>query len=137
MRPAVYDDSVWVCEATGVVVLIYVDDLVVTGSDEACVGLLTALRDRFECTDWVALMGGTELNPLVFLGHQLWVEKGSLVISQTEYAKCLMQRFGMQNANGLVSLPSDGFVTAITAILPEAESCSSEEHSWHRSVHLH
>jgi len=131
LRPGVYDDSVWVCEATGVVVLIDVDDLVVTGSDVECVKLLTALRGCFECTNWVALISSTELDPLVFWGHQLWVEKGRLVISQTEYVKCLMQRFGMQNAKGLASLPSDEFETTKLA---EAESCSAEEHSWYRSV---
>ena len=40
--------------------LIYVDDLMVTGSDEECVKFLTALRDRFGCTDWVALMESTD-----------------------------------------------------------------------------
>jgi len=42
-----------------------------------------------------------------------------------------MQRFGMQNAKGLASLPSDEFETTK---LSDAEGCSAEEHSWYRSV---
>ena len=131
LHSVVDDDSVWVCGTTGVVVLVGIVDLMVMGSDDKCAELMQALRGQFDNTDWVALLSGTGIDPCVFLGHQLWAERGNLVISQCEYVKCLMQRFGMQNAKGLASLPSDGF--GITK-MSEADSFSSEEHSWFRSV---
>eukprot|EP00399_MALV-I-05_sp_L67-4_P000114 gene114-25_t len=130
-RPARYDDSVWVHEPTGINVLIYVDDLVVCGDDAECRMLLTSLREKFTCTEWVALADASPADPLVFLGHCMWLHNGRLVVSQELYAEALLARFGLSDCKGLASLPSDEFESVW---LTEAEPCSKEDHSWLRSV---
>eukprot|EP00399_MALV-I-05_sp_L67-4_P000175 gene175-96_t len=130
-RPARYDDSVWVHEPSNVVVLLYVDDLVVCGPEESCLKLLTCLRERFVCTAWVSLSDATSDDPLVFLGHALWLSRGRLMVSQEAYVLSLLARFGLTECSGLTTLVSDEFESVW---LREGPLASAEEHSWYRSV---
>ena len=68
---------------TGVQVLLYVDDLLVKGSDVASAGFHAALGRRFECKDETYLTVDT---PLEFLGFQIELEvvEGETAIYMTQ-----------------------------------------------------
>ncbi|XP_043714849.1 uncharacterized mitochondrial protein AtMg00810-like [Telopea speciosissima] len=81
------------------IVLLYVDDMIITGNDEGEVAKLRAeLSIRFEMRD----LG--ELNH--FLGLEVEKVNDGIFLSQKGYAKKLIERFGI-NSSKLCSTPLD------------------------------
>ncbi|XP_043720816.1 uncharacterized mitochondrial protein AtMg00810-like [Telopea speciosissima] len=86
-------------ESLHMIVLLYVDDMIITGNDEGEVAKLRAeLSIRFEMKD----LG--ELNH--FLGLEVEKVNDGIFLSQKGYAKKLIERFGI-NSSKLCSTPLD------------------------------
>lgn len=112
-KTLVYDDCVLVRD-DGIAVMLYVDDLVVTAPREIGDKFMSDLMKRFDCTEPCRLSDATRDKPLDLLGHAVWVESGEkgkkiIHVSQLEYAKKLVARFGMDGANPLTSLRSEDY----------------------------
>ena len=77
-----YDSTVFVRD--GLLILLYVDDVVVIGRDAATAdGFLERLRSRFDCTEPVKLEECTRESPLRFLTHEVYEdEQGRLHIQK-------------------------------------------------------
>lgn len=115
-RSSLLDDAVWICESTGCVALLYVDDLLVLGEDEIARKFLTELQEKFKCTPFIALDDCDEKSPLDFLGHHLWLsrdaitQKVSLQISQQQYCEQILKHFGLENCSALRTLKREDFI---------------------------
>lgn len=131
-----YDDTVFMNEKTGVKCFVYVDDVFCLGPNKECIKFLTLLRKRFRCTDWCPLATATKQNPLMFLGHALWMEQDEngtnvLRISQQAYVEELLKRFGMEDCNGLSTLRPEMYDHAY---LMDAEALKPSEISSLRGI---
>lgn len=129
------DDSILLNDK-GIKILLYVDDLVVLGPRDQCISVLQDISRRFTCTDWIDLSLATRECPLLFLGHELFLENNveggqDLIVSQALYSRTLLSRLGYLDCKALRSLPADEFSFAY---LNAAEKVGPEEHKWFRSV---
>lgn len=131
-RASRLDDTVWIGE-NGVKILLYVDDLIVLGEREIAEKFLWELRAKFVCTDWVKLTERTREDPMLFLGHELFVETDngelSLVINQHIYTQQLLQRFGLEGAKGIRNLRQEEFTREF---LWSGNKLNEAEHRWFR-----
>ncbi|KAK4081277.1 uncharacterized protein Triagg1_2809 [Trichoderma aggressivum f. europaeum] len=74
------------------IVAVYVDDIVITGTDEQVVSFKTLLSTRYKCKD---------LGPCRYLlGLEVTQTSQQITISQSGYVKRILQRFGMANSKG-------------------------------------
>lgn len=107
------DDTVWVDRKRNLRVLLYVDDLIMLGDRPALEALIKGVSERFDCTQAKFLRSSSREEPLLFLGHNLWLEVGSdrkeyFHVSQEEYAREVLKNFGMGECRPLLSLnPGD------------------------------
>ena len=73
-----------------VIILLYVDDLVITGDHTHDIEITKdQLKQVFEIID-LGLMH-------YFLGIQVWQEEGRIVVSQTKYALDVLKKFNMSD----------------------------------------
>lgn len=83
------------------------------GPRDKCTSFLASLKDRFECTEEFDLEAACKTSPLMFLGHELWIEwrdgQRVLRVSQERYTEQMLGRLGYQGCNGLKSLNPDDF----------------------------
>ncbi|MBR58416.1 MAG: hypothetical protein CMH54_10395 [Myxococcales bacterium] len=88
-----YDSTVFVRD--GLLILLYVDDVVVIGRDAATAdGFLERLRSRFDCTEPVKLEECTRESPLRFLTHEVYEdEQGRLHIAQELYVALMLEKW--------------------------------------------
>jgi transposase InsO family protein len=88
------DPCVFVHMRSGVVLLLYVDDLLLTGTGNSTVitAAVAELARRFS----VKNLGAVQW----FLGMSVSVEPGCVVVHQDAYVRILLERFGMLNCNG-------------------------------------
>lgn len=76
------------------VVSLYVDDLIFAGNDEVmCAEFKSSMQNEFEMTD----LGKMKF----FLGVEIYQGDDGIHISQTKYAKEILERFGMENCNSV------------------------------------
>jgi hypothetical protein len=82
-----------------VIVVLYVDDLILTGNDDGLIlWLKNELCKEFEMKD---------LGPLhYFLGLEVWQDKNQLVLTQAKYAMEVLKQFKMENCKP-ISTPMD------------------------------
>ncbi|AAD21687.1 Strong similarity to gi/3600044 T12H20.12 protease homolog from Arabidopsis thaliana BAC gb/AF080119 and is a member of the reverse transcriptase family PF/00078 [Arabidopsis thaliana] len=88
------DPSLFVCHQDGKILylLLYVDDILLTGSDQSLLeDLLQALKNRFSMKD----LGP----PRYFLGIQIEDYANGLFLHQTAYATDILQQAGMSDCN--------------------------------------
>ena len=72
--------------ADGAVIVVYVDDLMVFHVDRGCLDeLLGQIRARFDATPPWYLADATRDAPLDFLGHNIWLEGGAIVIGMARF----------------------------------------------------
>jgi len=102
------DHNVYIHTIFKLILLLYVDDLVITApSLEDVNWIRSLLHEEFEITD---------LGPLtVFLGIEIRRNRQlrSLHISQQQYIQTILMRFGMSNA-AIISTPADPLVHLTT-----------------------
>lgn len=112
-RQSKLDDTCWINEAKNVRILLYVDDLIVIGNRAEAELFLSGLQSRFSCTPPKWLDEATEADPLLFLGHQLWLSEVAgtrhFNVSQTDYVHLMLQRYEMLECRPLVGLDADEF----------------------------
>ena len=86
---------------TVVIITLYVDDLLVIGSNARVIETIKKLKDKFQMSD----LGDVTL----VLGMQVTRDrkKGTLTISQEDYTKSILARFGMENSKPS-SIPGTG-----------------------------
>lgn len=79
-----------------VVIVLYVDDLLITGDDDDLVQQMKdALKSEFEMTDLGLLH--------YFLGIEVYQEPGEIFISQQKYAKEILKAFGMDDCKPIAT----------------------------------
>jgi hypothetical protein len=88
------DPCVFVHVSTGVILLLYVDDLLITGSEQE--ELLTAAVKQLESRFTVRDLGTVRW----FLGMNIKVLPGRVELNQDAYVRILLERFGMADCNG-------------------------------------
>ena len=96
-----YDPNLYFATKEGkrVFILLYVDDLLITGDDEQRIGALKdALKKEFEMTD----MGLAS----IYLGAEIRRLHNGILVTQTGYIQKLLERFGMTACNSS-QLPMD------------------------------
>lgn len=96
-----YDNCIWINESTGVLIAIYVDDILVTGPSEDKIDFVkTQLKEEFEMTD------SNEVD--FFLGIQVrrGGGKGGYAWSQEHYIEKLLEQWEMRNCEP-VKTPMD------------------------------
>jgi hypothetical protein len=87
-----YDPDLYVknCNGDIIMVVLYVDDLIITGSNLSQVyDFKKQLKKAFDITDLGLLH--------YFLGIQVWQEKDRILLSQPKYALDLLKKFKMEN----------------------------------------
>lgn len=87
------DSSLFVRNVCGSItyLLLYVDDIILTGNDRAYIdSLVSQLRVVFDMTDLGTLT--------YFLGLEVKHQSTNIFVSQTKYATDLLAKFGMANA---------------------------------------
>lgn len=134
-RVCTLDDSVYL-GPDGLKVLVYVDDIIVLGESSKCIQFLQKMRKKFVCTEWISLDSATRASPLMFLGHEMFLEinnygKEELIVSQNLYARVLLARLGFEDCKGLKTLLSEDFYYDA---LHCGEKASAEDHRWFRGV---
>jgi len=109
---ATYDNTVFVRE--GLIVLLYVDDVIVIGRTEGIADSFVAeFSKRFDCTAPVCLEKATEDEPFRFLTHEIYPEgTGSLHIGQGVYVDMLLDKWGMSEVAERRELKPDHYVDA-------------------------
>jgi hypothetical protein len=98
------DPCVFVHLRSGVVLLLYVDDLLLTGTGDSAVitGAVAELASRFS----VKNLGAVQW----FLGMSVTVAPGCVTLDQDAYVRILLERFGMLECNGCVTPAAVGDV---------------------------
>jgi transposase InsO family protein len=100
------DPCVLVCAATSIILLIYVDDILITGTSnqEAVDELLELIKQRFPIKD----LG--ELHWFLGIAVVRDLGAGTVALSQERYIQVLLERFGMEQAKGVATpgVPGDG-----------------------------
>lgn len=84
-----YDDALFFKGET--VIFTHVDDIPMLGPRSELDQYVCALRAKFDCTPPVWLSECSRSTPLVFVAHELFIENGDLVISQTRYADAVLE----------------------------------------------
>ena len=99
-----------------VILLLYVDDLFVTGVDGLITDTKKKLAAKFEMND-LAMMQ-------YFLGKELWQNADGIFLGQGEYAVEILKRFGMMDCKAIntpmasnLKLLSDASLEAIDAMM--------------------
>ena len=119
--PLISDTCIYIYNHDGVIIILtlYVDDLLVIRSDIQLIEKIRSkLMEKFKMTD----MGDVSL----VLGMQITRdrEKKTLTISQEEYTKSILERFGMTNRK-FVGTP--GFGSELSTKQPEKTLLTKEE----------
>ena len=84
-----------------VIILVYIDDLIITGNNNSLIDHVIGLICReFECRD-LSSMG-------FFLGMEISTDSGTLLLTQTRYATDLLKKFGMENCSPCSTLLQPG-----------------------------
>jgi hypothetical protein len=100
------DPCVLVSASSSVILLIYVDDILITGtcSQEAVEALLALIRARFPIKD----LG--ELHWFLGIAVSRDLAQGAITLSQERYITVLLERFGMELAKGVATpgVPGEG-----------------------------
>ena len=79
-----------------VILLLYVDDLFLTGDEELIADSKWKLTAEFEMKD---------LDPMhYFLGLEVWQKPGEIILSQGKYAMEILKRFGMIDCKSMSTL---------------------------------
>ena len=97
-RRSLADPNLYIYRSSGIVTLVvlYVDDLIITGGDADNVAATkAALRSAFEMTDLGLLH--------FFLGLEVCQTQRGTFISQQRYVSELLEAFGMENARSITS----------------------------------
>ncbi|XP_016737812.1 uncharacterized mitochondrial protein AtMg00810 [Gossypium hirsutum] len=102
-------------------VLVYVDDIIITGTHQANIDqFVTALNSQFSLKD---------LGPLsYFLGIEVSPTSNGLILSQRKYVLDLLRRVKMDQANGSPTL------MIIPSILSQHTGCAIDNASEYRSI---
>ena len=77
-----------VVEGKLLIIVLYVDDLILTGDELLIHSCKADLAKEFEMKDLVLLH--------YFLGLEIWQQKGGLFVSQGKYAREILEKFNMQ-----------------------------------------
>ena len=88
-----------VVEVKLLIIVIYVDDLILTGDEKLIKYYKEALSREFEMKE-IGLMH-------YFLGVEIWQGDGDLFVSQGKYANDLLKRFYMERTKPM-EIPLDG-----------------------------
>jgi len=75
-------------EGKQLIIVLYVDDLILTGDDQLIMSCKEALAREFEMKD----MGIMHY----FLGMEVWQKDGEVFVSQGKYANEILKRFHME-----------------------------------------
>jgi hypothetical protein len=71
------------------ILILYVDDLFITGAEDLIVECKLGLASKFEMSD-IGLMH-------YFLGMEVWQEDGQIFLGQGKYATDILRRFQMED----------------------------------------
>jgi hypothetical protein len=100
------DPCVLVCDVTSIILLIYVDDILITGTTKHSdvEALLALIKTRFPIKD----LG--ELHWFLGIAVVRDLGAGTVALSQERYIQVLLERFGMEQAKGVATpgVPGDG-----------------------------
>ena len=124
-----HDHNVYIHSIFKLILLLYVDDLVITAPNSEDVSWIqTILHEEFEMT---------ELGPLTsFLGLELEIQRNRktrmLHLSQSKYIGTILERHSMLNC-ALVSTPADPHVRLVKSI-PEQQSDSYNQQRYQSAV---
>ena len=75
------------------IIVLYVDDLILTGDDQLIMSCKEDLAREFEMKD-MGLMH-------YFLGMEVWQKDGELLVSQGKYANEILRRFHMEKCKSM------------------------------------
>ena len=76
-----------------VILLLYVDDLFLTGDEELIIDSKRKLVTEFEMKDLGTMH--------YFLGLEVWQKPGEIILSQGKYAMEILKRFGMMDCKSM------------------------------------
>ena len=79
-----------------VILLLYVDDLFLTGDEELIIDSKRKLTTEFEMKDLGTMH--------YFLGLEVWQKPGEIILSQGKYAVEILKRFGMMDCKSMSTL---------------------------------
>ena len=95
------DPCLYILNAGKVILLVYVDDILFTGTDEDQVSTtIEQLKERFDTVD----LGDARF--LLGMAIQRNVDAGTILLTQEAYAKAVLDKFGMVNARPRRHRPS-------------------------------
>ena len=87
------------------------------------------IADEFRATDPIHLSQASYHDPLVFLGHEIYIDsKNRLIISQRTYVRTVLERFNISSP--LTTLRPEDFTPAV---LTSGTPLSEADHSLFRS----
>ena len=90
-----YDSSFFLCKTSAgiVILLVYVDDIVITGTDSVLIALVQHLQASFHMKD---------LGPLTyFLGLEVHIDSFGIFLHQHKYTQDLLHLAGLQDASSV------------------------------------
>ena len=105
MKPLEADSCVYIDEEGELVVLVYVDDMIVTGTEDKCRNFKQQLQAKFKANDLGQL---TWYMGIEFLHHT-----NGIALSQRGYIQKALKRFGLHDAN-----PSDTPASTTVDLVP-------------------
>ena len=85
-----------VVESKLLIIVLYVDDLILTGDEQLIHSCKADLAKEFEMKDLGLLH--------YFLGLEIWQQEGELFVSQGKYAQEILEKFHMQGCKPLNTL---------------------------------
>ncbi len=118
------DPCLYILNAGGVLLLVYVDDILLSGSDEAQVmRVVEQLKERFD----TVFLGDAQF--LLGMALERNVDAGTIFLSQETYAKAVLDKFGMADAHSTKTPAEPGPISTV-----EEKVLSPEDTSYFRSA---
>ncbi|CAB1110066.1 unnamed protein product [Ectocarpus sp. CCAP 1310/34] len=118
------DPCLYILNAGGVLLLVYVDDILLSGSDEAQVmRVVEQLKERFD----TVFLGDAQF--LLGMALERNVDAGTIFLSQEMYAKAVLDKFGMADAHSTKTPAEAGPISTV-----EEKVLSPEDTVYFRSA---
>eukprot|EP00752_Nemacystus_decipiens_P002677 g2503.t1 len=118
------DPCLYILHAGEVILLVYVDDILLTGTNEDLVTTIIAqMKERFETVD----LGDAKF--ILGMAIQRNLDAGTILLTQESYTKAVLAKFGMADAHATKSPAEVGPMSTM-----EEETLSPEETTMFRSI---